>query len=246
MFSKIKLSFILVLNLSFGSAFAGGDEYMQAQNEFEALTAHRIEHIKEGSKPFLLGQGKQTKTVVLFHGLSDSPGSMKEISQVYFRNGFNVMSFLLRDHGLSLEKRNEQRSAITLAKWREDVDIAMAIAFKLSDTRKVAVAGYSLGGALVIDTADRYPNRISSIVMVTPMFKMMLMGITPLTKYLKHILYATQKGIDEMPHFYPDIALNQTFHASELIRHLRRNVTKKAEKHLTDIPMKMFLSSVNA
>jgi alpha-beta hydrolase superfamily lysophospholipase len=220
-------------------------QYDQALLDFEKLTIDSIENIKEGSKPYILGQGKVTKTVVLFHGLSDSPASMQEIAKPYFRNGYNVMSFILRDHGLVAEKRNEQRSAITLNKWREDVDQALKIAFKLSDTKKVAVAGYSLGGALVIDTAHRYPNRISSMVLVTPMLKMMLSFITPLTKYIKHVLYSTQKGIEEMPHFYPDISLNQTFHASELTRHLKRRVTRNMEKHLKDIPKLMILTSAD-
>jgi alpha-beta hydrolase superfamily lysophospholipase len=245
MLAKLTLPIALSFLLSIGSVFADQTEYKNAVSDFEKLTIDRIQNIKEGSKPFLLGQGKQTKTVLLFHGLSDSPGSMAEMAQTYYSRGFNVASFLLRDHGLSLELRNEQRSSITLNKWRQDVDAAMKIAFKLSDTKKVAVAGYSLGGAMVIDTADRYPNRISSIVMVTPMFKMMYSAITPLTKYLKKLIYSTKKGIDEMPHFYPDIALNQTYHASVLTRHLKKKVTKKPEKHLVDIPKIMFLTTAD-
>lgn len=244
MLSKMLSAFALFFTI--GTALASSDQsYESIIREYEALTKDRMAVIKEGSRPFFLGQGKKTKTVVLFHGLSDSPGSMKEISVIYQKQGYNVFTLLLRDHGLIKELRDEARSTITLDQWREDVDEMMGIALKMSDTDKVAIAGYSLGGALVIDTAHRYPNRISSIVMMAPMFKMMYSAITPLTKVLKHVIYATQKGIAEMPHFYPDIALNQTYHASELTRYLKHEVTKNADADLIKIPKMMFLTDAD-
>lgn len=236
----------LALFFTIGTVLASAPEsYESIVKEYEGLTKNRIANIKEGSKPFFLGQGQKGKTVVLFHGLSDSPGSMKEISTVYQKQGYNVFTLMLRDHGLIKELRNEARSAITLDQWREDIDNMLKVAFKMSLDGKVAVAGYSLGGALVIDTAHRYPGKISSIVMMAPMFKMMYSPLTPLTKYLKKIVYATQKGIDEMPHFYPDIALNQTFHASELTRYLKRHVTKKPTADLLSIPKIIFLTTAD-
>lgn len=244
MLSKMLTAFALIFTI--GTSLASStDSYESVVKEYESLTKDKMSVIKEGSRPFFLGQGKKTKTVLLFHGLSDSPGSMKEISVIYQKQGYNVFTLMLRDHGLIKELRDEARSNITLDQWREDIDKTMAIALKMSDTDKIAVAGYSLGGALVIDTAHRYPGKISSIVMMSPMFKMMYSPITPLTKYLKHIVYATQKGIDEMPHFYPDIALNQTFHASELTRYLKHHVTKKPTADLVAIPKIMFLTDAD-
>jgi alpha-beta hydrolase superfamily lysophospholipase len=79
-----------------------------------------------------------------------------------------------------------------------------------------------MGGALSIDTFNRYSDSISSIVLMAPMFKMMYSSLTGLTKVMKHLVYSTKKGIEEMPHFYPDIALNQTYHASRLAKYLRQ------------------------
>ena len=225
-----------------------------AQEEFELISKqiqkfnqiyeNRVEKIKPGSRPFVLDQGRLAKTVVLLHGLSDSPGSMKEIATVYYENGYNVLAPLLRDHGLKIPYRDKARSEITLEKWREDIDQVISIATALSDNSMIALAGYSMGGSLALDTAFRYRQNIASIVLLAPMFKMMFYALTPMTKFLSRLIYSTKKGIAETPFFYPDIALNQTFHASELARHLDK-VSKTYGHLLQEIPKLMFLTDAD-
>ena len=215
------------------------------ENKFSDLTKNRITKLKEGSRPFILSQHKKAPTVVMIHGLSDSPGSMIEAAKVYFKLGYNVVTVLLRDHGLLELYRDEARSDISLEKWREDIDQVMILALQMSDSKPVALIGFSLGGALALDTADRYDGSILSIVLIAPLFKMNHSKLASLAKYLKYLIYSTQKGINEEPFFYPDISLNQTFQAYRLTEYLRNKVSQKPKNNLKKIPKLMFLTDAD-
>jgi len=239
-FSTIILTMLISIN-----SFASDDVIALAFAKFSEHYEARLPYTKEGSMPFILLQSDKAPTVVLIHGLSDSPGSMKEIAKVYYKKGFNVLSVLLRDHGLNEEKRKDAREKIKLDDWREDIDQIMNIAFSLSDTDKVSLAGYSLGGALATDTAHRYAGKIESMVLLTPLFKMNHEWAAPLTKYLKHFMYSTKKGIPETKHFYPDIALNQSYQAYKLTRYLKNEVTKSPSEDLLNVKKMMFLTDAD-
>ena len=219
--------------------------FRQTEEKFQTLTKDRIEKVKEGSKPFMLSQGKKARTVVMLHGLSDSPGSFKETSQVYYKRGYNVVTVLLRDHGLLAPYRHEVRAEITLKDWREDIDNLMKIAFLMSDTDKVALVGFSMGGALALDVADRYEGKISSLVLLAPLLKMNHAWAAPVTRVLRHVKYSLEKGVPEAEHFYPDIAYNQTYQGFTLTKYLKNHVTKKPKDALLSLPKMMFLTDAD-
>lgn len=241
----------LVLALTFTAisiqtlAFAGDESFNATVDQYKSLTVSRIDKIKPGSAPFILSQDKKAPTVLMIHGLSDSPGSMKEVSKVYYKRGYNVITVLLRDHGLQMPYRKEIRSKITLANWRSDVDKTMKIAFDMSNSEKVALVGFSLGGALALDAADRYDGKISSLVMLAPLLKMNHGWAAPSARVLKYVMYSTKKGIPETDHFYPDIALNQTLHAYKLTKHLKKNVISEASRNLLEMPKMMYLTDAD-
>lgn len=236
---------ITLLNASFTWAQAETENFSLFENEFVNLTRERIGHIKDGSKPFMFSQHKKAPTVMLLHGLSDSPGSLIEIGQIYFKLGYNVVSVLLRDHGLLLPYREEARFKITLKDWREDIDKLLEIALRMSDTNQVAIAGYSLGGALALDATNRHKNMVSSLVFVSPLFKMNHSSLASLSKYLKFFIHSSKKGVPEAPHFYPDITLNQINYAYKLTKDLKKNVISNASFALKKIPKIMFLTDAD-
>ena len=240
---KIFLLSFMTAALSLTNAYS---QDLTPEQEFVALTMNRMEILKPQSRPFIISQGKKAPTAVLIHGLSDSPGSMVEVAKIYKGRGYNVLTVLLRDHGLSdPELRHDLRENIKLSNLREDIDKVMSIAYKMSDSEKVALAGYSLGGALATDTADRYSGKISSLALMAPLFKMKQAWAAPLSKYAKHIKYSLFKGIPEAPHFYPDIALNQSEQAYKLTKHLKNNVTKNASAELKALPKILFLTDAD-
>ncbi len=241
--------FFLIISLLTLSHSWGQDvnlDLAQAANDFNAIFSNRLEKIKEGSRPFIMLHDKKGPTVLMFHGLSDSPGSMKEVANIYFKHGYNVLTVLLRDHGLLSDYRRDIRDQITLQNWREDIDQYMKVALSLSDSNKISLIGFSLGGALILDTTHRYEGKINSLVFLAPLFKMNHEWAIPASKFLRHVLYSTSKGIKETAHFYPNITLNQTYQAYKLTKYIKKNITQEPTSELLAIPKLMFLTDADS
>ncbi|MBY0412955.1 MAG: alpha/beta fold hydrolase [Bdellovibrionales bacterium] len=220
--------------------------FSNLETSFVGLTSERIEHVKSGSRPFIFSQHKKTKTVVMIHGLSDSPGSMKEVSKVYYSQGYNVMTVLLRDHGLAEDYRDAQRKTVTIAKWREDIDQVMRIAYQMSDSNKVALVGYSLGGALATDAAHRYEGKISSLVLMAPLLKMNQGWAAAIAApLLKKTNLVMKKGVPETEHFYPNFMFNQIDQAYKLTKIINNEVAEHASETYKAVPKMMFLTDAD-
>jgi esterase/lipase len=232
-------------NSAFSEETENSQNFLSLESKFLDIYKDRLVEIKEGSRPFIISQHKKAPTVVMFHGLSDSPGSLKEVAQVYYKLGYNVVTILLRDHGLIKEDRDEARLKITLANWREDIDRVMEVAFLMSDSEKVALTGYSLGGALATDTAHRYEGHISSIIYITPLFKMNHSWFAYIAKLLRHFSYRLNKGIQETDHFYPDFTFNQVYQTHLLTKHLKSDITRHPTLSFVNIPKMMFLTDAD-
>lgn len=152
----------LVLCLPF-SALAGesvpaGPElavYQQALTQFNSYRNAKIStisHSKHG--PVLLEHGQKTEyVIVLFHGLYESPRSMRGIAREFHAKGMNVLMPLLPGHW---QKNYKLADKITYADWLAEVDVSMSLAQKLG--QKVLVGGFSLGGDLATLTAIKYPQ----------------------------------------------------------------------------------------
>ena len=111
------------------------------------------EEIIEGNAPFdlkpppgfLPGQQKTYRRgILLTHGLSDSPYSMRHLAAFFQENGFRVMAILLPGHGT-------QSGDLLDVGWQE---WAKAVAYGVDrlaeEVDQVYLAGYSLGGTLSI------------------------------------------------------------------------------------------------
>lgn len=231
----------LVFVMSFISN-AYGASYAEVVEVIEAQLHKNDKYVKEGSRPFFIGQGKKAQTVLLLHGLSDSPTSMKGVAEVYARNGYNVIAPRLSDHGLNEEKRSSARANITLENWRSQVEFYFRLAKMLTETNYVSVAGYSMGGALTLDLASRHTDSIESLVFIAPMFQMYLHHFSFAIRPLKELGVVTPKGVDETSFFYPTIDTNQTYHASRLSDHIREEIIPNASEELKSIPKLVFLT----
>jgi len=112
--------------------------------------------------------GKVLKTkyvALLLHGLSDSPYFYRDIAQIIFDKGINILAIRNTGHGtdkkhLGKTKRKE---------WYADVDYGMAEASKLGDN--IIVAGMSLGGALAVREAQINPQ-VKGLILLSPAIKM--------------------------------------------------------------------------
>ncbi|NOZ94090.1 MAG: alpha/beta fold hydrolase, partial [Acidobacteria bacterium] len=129
--------------------------------------------------------------VLLLHGLSDSPYSLRSVGEVYLRHGFAVIWLRLPGHGTV-------PSALTRTTWKDwtaATQLGLAKAAKLAGDGPLHVAGYSNGGLLALDAAmaairegRRVPDRI---VLLSPSI-----GIPSVARLAKWV-----KLIDWLPPF---------------------------------------------
>jgi len=103
--------------------------------------------------------------VLLLHGLTDSPYSLRRTGEILHERGYHVLGLRLPGHGTA---PSELRDA-SLKDWRAAIRIAAAhLQEVLGEGGELLLAGYSNGGALAIDyTIDslddeslRVPDRL--------------------------------------------------------------------------------------
>jgi alpha-beta hydrolase superfamily lysophospholipase len=90
--------------------------------------------------------------VLLLHGLSDSPYSLRSIGEVFFKNGFYVLGLRFPGHGTV-------PAALLDVSWKDWYEVvrmgARHVAERAGESGPFYVCGYSAGGALALKyTAD--------------------------------------------------------------------------------------------
>jgi len=117
--------------------------------------------------------------VLLLHGMSDSPYSLRAIGQRLLREGGHVVGLRLPGHGTV--------PAGLLEFTRKDMDAAVVLAMRhLRETvgdRPILMIGYSNGGALAVHYAleameDESLPKVSGIVLISP-----AIGVTPMAAF---------------------------------------------------------------
>jgi len=119
----------------------------------------------------LLPAGPPRGAVVLLHGLSDSPYSLRHVAKIYVDHGFAAVALRLPGHGTvpaGLVKAHWQD-------WRAATRLAMREARRLAgDHQPLHLVGYSNGGALALQyTLDSLEEPslapVARVVLLSPM-----------------------------------------------------------------------------
>ena len=129
------------------------------------------------------------KTLVFIHGLSDNLLYWEFLAN-NLKHSHQVLRIDLRGHGKS-ELGNEE---ITIDTYTEDLNSLLE---KLNIS-KVNLIGFSLGGAVALDFAIKYPKKVDSLVLMSTFFK----ANDNLTITLNKFINALDVGFDE---FYDTI-----------------------------------------
>ncbi len=119
--------------------------------------------IAPGAQPFLL-PGGQTGVLVL-HGYGGSIADYRQFSDELNRRGFTVMGMRLAGHGESLEALRQTSAP----DWQRSVRIAAETL--LEHCSEIVVVGSSFGGALALNYARNFPDRLRAIIVVNPAVK---------------------------------------------------------------------------
>lgn len=102
--------------------------------------------------------------VVLSHGFTGTPASVREWAQHLAGAGYTVRLPLLPGHGQSWRETNETR----WPQWYDAVEAAYREVSQRCDT--VVAAGLSMGGTLVTRLAELHPDGIAGLVLVNPAY----------------------------------------------------------------------------
>lgn len=128
-------------------------EWKAYYDEFKPhCTARKVRH---GCQPRIREKRGAKASVVLVHGLSDSPHYMMDIAN-YFHDelDYNVYLPLLHFHGL---KQPGGMEGVELEEWKRNVSFAVDCAYAKTP-KKVSIGGLSTGGALSFYTACTSPK----------------------------------------------------------------------------------------
>ncbi|MBB3808356.1 alpha/beta hydrolase [Pseudochelatococcus contaminans] len=136
---------------------------------------------KDWNRSFvLLPDGEPVGAVVLLHGLTDAPYSLRHVGAFYRDRGFAVVGIRLPGHGTVPGSLQVTR----IPQWQAAVRLAVREARRLAgDDAPLHMVGYSNGGALALDYAVTAASggelaRPDQLVLLSPM-----VGITPAARF---------------------------------------------------------------
>lgn len=127
--------------------------------------------------------------VLLVHGFTGSPASMRPWAEYLNQRGFTVRVPLLPGHGTKQEDLNN----IKWQKWPEKVEAELSELFKTCP--KVFVCGLSMGGGTTLYIAAKSSNKLSGIILVNPMIHVALVG--PKLAYLMSRFQKFRKSVGD-------------------------------------------------
>ncbi|HUW78550.1 MAG TPA: alpha/beta fold hydrolase [Candidatus Nanopelagicaceae bacterium] len=111
-----------------------------------------------------LAEGGRTG-VLMLHGFTGSPASVLPWAEFLARSGYSVIAPRLPGHGTDWPEMNKT----TWQDWYAEAEKGLQALAEQTDL--LFIAGFSMGGALGVRLAERYPELISGLILVNPALK---------------------------------------------------------------------------
>jgi len=116
--------------------------------------------VREGAEPFSLGQGQIG--VLMIHGFTGSPASMRPIGEWLASQGLAVEGVRLPGHGTNLDDLRSRR-------WTEWVDEAeRGLGALRARCRRVVAFAQSMGGSIALLLASSRPEEVDGLALANP------------------------------------------------------------------------------
>ena len=132
---------------------------------FAEVTRAEHDSTMADARSTLFDHGNRTpRVVVLVHGFTNSPRQFRELGQLLFDRGYNVLIPRLPEHGLRAGDVGVLKS-LTAERYREFADRAVDDARGLGDS--VMVVGLSAGADVAIWIAQHRPD-VTRVVVISP------------------------------------------------------------------------------
>jgi alpha-beta hydrolase superfamily lysophospholipase len=194
--------------------------------------------------------------VLLLHGMTDAPYSLRHLAEFFHRQGYFVVNLRLPGHGTV----PAELARVDWRDWDAAVRLgARAVAARLGAGLPFQVVGYSNGGALAMkytldsleDPALRTPEQL---IMISPMIGVSgLAGFGKIYYWLSKLDYFEQAGWLEIypeydPHKYNSFPMNAPRQSAALTRLLDRQLLRLSASGALDgmPPVLTFQSLVDA
>ncbi len=104
-------------------------------------------------------------TLAIVHGLGEYSDRYEHVAQYFVARKFAVYALDLRGHGRS----GGQRGHIdTFRQYLDDVSALLDYARKTTPTEKTFLLGHSMGGAIVLTFALKYPDAVDGVIASGP------------------------------------------------------------------------------
>ena len=163
---------------------------------------------RDWNRSFVLEpEGEPAGAVVLLHGLTDSPYSLRHIGELYRAHGFVAIGLRLPAHGTVPGALTD----ITWEDWMAAVRLAVREAKRQTGAAKpLHIVGYSNGGAMAVkyaldSLADERLAKVDRVVLVSPMIAITrfarFAGLAALPAYLP--AFAKAAWLDVLPEYNP-------------------------------------------
>jgi carboxylesterase len=135
--------------------------------------------------------GGRAVGVLLVHGFTGSPASMKPWAQALADQGYAVEVPLLPGHGTRWQDLNR----VAWTDWYAEAEAAFD---RLRETcEAVAVAGLSMGGSVVLRLAEERGEQVSGIVLVNPFLSSTRRELVALP-LLKHVVPSLRGVVNDI------------------------------------------------
>ena len=173
--------------------------------------------------------------VVLVHGYTGSPSSMRPWAEYLNQQGYTVRVPLLPGHGT----KPEDLSEIKWQQWPEKVESELDELRK--NCTKIFICGFSMGGGTTLHVATKRSDKIAGIILVNPMIHLPFIG-TKLAYLLSRIKkYRSSAGDDiKRPGVtqggYEVMSTEGIYQTLQMLKYTRANL------HRVSVPMQLFHS----
>ena len=183
-----------------------------------------------------IGSGVNKKIgIVLVHGYTGSPSSMRPWAEYLNQKGYTVRVPLLPGHGT----KPEDLSEIKWQQWPEKVESELDELRK--NCTKIFICGFSMGGGTTLHVATKRSDKIAGIILVNPMIHLPFIG-TKLAYLLSRIKkYRSSAGDDiKRPGVtqggYEVMSTEGIYQILQMLKYTRANL------HKVSVPMQLFHS----
>ncbi len=160
-------------------------DYAMAIGRFQQIQQIEGPELNPVCRSILLTHGQRTeRAVVFFHGYTNCPQQFRQLGELFYQMGYNVLIPRLPRHGVA-DRKVENLSPLKAEELRDCADAGVDIAAGLG--QKVFVAGLSAGGTLAAWIAQNRSD-VTRVVLIAPALGLSRHESTKLQKALALIL----------------------------------------------------------